>query len=177
MFEMHTLGEMGKMLNRSAVYLSGLQTRFELPVFEGAGYSDAYFAFLRTLVYLRALSISEETLRDLWRMEKKLLQLLHIDSSGSPIWFLDACGAKAHRNRRLLLTNYDMGVEVSAMMLQPGLDFSVKLPELFAGKEMGEDALRVLKEYLKVRERCRSDIAVELPLIRAGARWAAPLRA
>ena len=145
---MHTLGDMAKMLNRPAAYLSGLQKRFELPASEGAGYSNAYLAFFRTLVYLRVLYISEETLRELWHMEKKLLQLLHIDSSGSPTWFLDACGAKAHRNRRLLLTNYDMGVEVSAMTLQLGLDFSVKLPELFAGKEMGEDALRVLKEYL-----------------------------
>ena len=99
---MHTLGDMAKALNRPAVYLSGLQARFELPLLEGAAYSDAYLAFIRTVVYLRALFISEEALRDLWHIEKKLLALLHADSTGSPTWFLDACGQTAHRNRRLL---------------------------------------------------------------------------
>jgi hypothetical protein len=75
-------------LNRSALHFSGLQARFALPVFEGAGYSDAYLGFLRTVVYLRALFISEGTLRDLWHIEKKLLQLLHVDSTGSQTWFL-----------------------------------------------------------------------------------------
>ena len=145
---MHTLGDMAKALNRPAVYLSGLQARFELPLLEGAAYSDAYLAFIRTVVYLRALFISEEALRDLWHIEKKLLALLHADSTGSPTWFLDACGQTAHRNRRLLLTNFDMGVKVPAKMVQLGLDFSGQLPELFAGKEMGEDALRVLNDYL-----------------------------
>jgi hypothetical protein len=41
---MHTLGDMVTSLNRSAVYLHGLQARFELPVSEGASYSDAYLA-------------------------------------------------------------------------------------------------------------------------------------
>ena len=31
---MPTLGDMAKALNRSAVYLHGVQARFELPVFE-----------------------------------------------------------------------------------------------------------------------------------------------
>ena len=47
---MHTLGDMAKSLNRPAVQLHGLQTRFELPAFEGAAYSDAYLAFLRAVV-------------------------------------------------------------------------------------------------------------------------------
>ena len=168
---MHTLGYMAKALNRSPVYLSGLQARFELPVWEGAAYSDAYLAFFRTVVYLRALFISEEAVRDLWHIERKLLALLHADSTGSPTWFLDACGQTAHRNRRLLLTNFDMGVEVPAKMVQLGLDFSGSLPELFAGKEMGEDAMRVLNDYLKLHARFRADITAELPLVRAAARW------
>ena len=106
-----TLGEIATALNRSAVYLHGLQSRFELPAFKGAGYSQAYLAFLRTLVLLRTLCISEETLRDLWHIEKKLLQLLYVDSTGSPTWFLDACGQTSHPKRRLLLTNHDLGVE------------------------------------------------------------------
>ena len=40
-----TLGEMAKALNRPAVYLTGLQRRFELPVYEGAGYKTPISPF------------------------------------------------------------------------------------------------------------------------------------
>lgn len=169
---MHSFADLARALNRSPVYLSGLQDRFQLPGFEGAGYSDAYLAFLRTVVHLRVLSIPEETLRDLWHLEKKLLQLLHVDSTGSPTWFLDACGVTTHPKRRLLLTNYDLGVEVPSKTLQLGLDFSNTLPELFTGKEMGEDALRVLNDYLKLYIRICSDVKTEFPLVRAAVKWA-----
>lgn len=42
---MHTFADLAKALNQSTVYLSGLQSRFELPTFDGAGYSEAYLAF------------------------------------------------------------------------------------------------------------------------------------
>lgn len=168
---MHTLGEMAKTLNRSAVYLHGVQARFELPAMEGAGYTEAYLAFLRTVVFLRMLNVSEESLRDLWHLEKKLLQLLHVDSTGSPTWFLDACGRRTHPRRRLLLTNHDMGVALPSRTLQLGLNFAADLPELFAAKEMGEDALRVLGDYLKHQTRIQADVSVEVPLVRAATRW------
>jgi hypothetical protein len=117
---MHTFADLAKALNRSTVYLSGLQSRFELPTFDGAGYSEAYLAFLQTVVHLRTLSITEETLRDLWHIEKKLLVLLHADSTGSPTWFLDSCGATTSPKRRLLLTNYELGAEVYGMRQQSG---------------------------------------------------------
>ncbi len=78
------------------MYLHGLQARFELPTFEGAGYSEAYLEFLRGIISLRVLNVSEESLRDLWRLEIKLLQLLHVDSTGSKTWFLDSCGQTGH---------------------------------------------------------------------------------
>ena len=83
---------MAKALNRSPVYLTGLQKRFELPTFDGALYTVAYLTFLRAVVALRTFDISEETLRDLWHLEKKLLQLIHVDSTGSPTWFCDGAG-------------------------------------------------------------------------------------
>ena len=164
---LHTLADLARALHRSAVYLHGLQARFELPPFDGTGYSTAYLELLRTLVYLRTLSIPEETLRDLWHIEKKLLQLLHADSTGSPTWFLDSCGQTTHPERRLLLTNYELGVPLTGGEVQTGLNFADSLPELFAGKEMGEDALRVLRECLKHRARILTDITAELPLLRA----------
>ena len=172
---MRSLGEISKSLSRAAVYVSGLQTRFELPVLEGAAYSNAYLDFLRALVTLRRLNISEELLRDLWHLEKKLLQLLHVDSTGSPTWFLDSCGATTHPERRLLLTNHDLGIPLTGSEVQTGLNFANSLPELFAGKEMGEDALRVLRECLKLRARILAEIAAELPHVRSAFKWATPL--
>jgi hypothetical protein len=173
--ELLTIGDMAKTLNRSVVYLSGLQTRFELPACEGAAYSNAYLAFLRSVVFLRTLGIAEETLLHLWQYEKKLLQLLHADSTGSVTWFLDACGSITHRDRRLLLSNYDLGVTVPSKALQLGLNFSEKLPELFGGAEMGEDALRVLNDYIELYNQIRSDIIAEVPRLREVVKWAVRL--
>ena len=172
---MHTFADIATELNRSPVYLSGLQKRFELPAFEVAAYSPAYVAFLRGVINLRTFDIAEETLRDLWHLEKKLLQLLHVDSTGSPTWFLDSCGATTHPARRLLLTNHDLGVPLTGDAVQAGLNFSCSLPELFAGKAMGEDAMRVLRESLKIRARILADITTELTHVRAAVKWAAPL--
>jgi hypothetical protein len=128
---MRAMGEIAKELNRPVVYLRGLQTRFELPVFGDGRYPDAYATFLKTVVFLRMLNVPEESLRDLWRLEKKLLRILSLDVTGSKTWFLDACGLTTHRKRRLLLTNYDLGVDLTACNLQFGLDFSKEMPEFF----------------------------------------------
>ena len=168
---MHSLSDISKSLNRPALYLSGLQSRFELPVLPGAGYSEPYLAFLRTLVILRTLNTPEEVLRDLWHLEKKLLQLLHVDSTGSRTWFLDSCGATTFQERRLLLTQHDLGIPLTGNQIQPGLDFSNSERELFAGAEMGEDALRVLRECLKLRARILEGVAAELPHLRDAVRW------
>ncbi len=168
---MHTFADLTKALNRSTLYLSGLQSRFELPVIDGAGYSEAYLAFLQKVVHLRTLSITEEMLRDLWHIEKKLLVMLHADSTGSPTWFLDSCGATTSPKRRLLLTNYELGAEVHGKGLQLGLNFADTAPELFAGQEMGEDALRILHDYRKLHARISADVKAEVPHVRAAVAW------
>ena len=164
----HSLIDIARELKRQVIYLRGLQARFDLP--ECETYSDAYLEFLTKLVHLRALCIPEETLRNLWHIEKKLLLLLHADNTGSQTWFLDACGATSHPEQRLLLSNYDIGVEIPSKSLQLGLNFSDKLPELFTGRQMGEDCLRLLHDYLQLHTRIRSDIRTELPLLRAAIR-------
>lgn len=169
---MHTFADLAKVLNRSTVYVSGLQSRFELPVLEGGGYSDAYQSFLQTVVHLRTLGIAEDRLRELWDIEKKLLQLLHADTTGSPTWFLDSCGATTNPKQRLLLTNHDVGVVVHGTGLQLGLNFADTTAELFAGKEMGEDALRVLQDYRKLYGRICADIKTEIPHLRDAIAWA-----
>lgn len=175
MHTVYTLAEVAKALNRPAVVVTGLQNRFELPAFEGAGYPDAYLAFLRTIVYLRIFGIAEDRLLRLWHLEKKLLQLLHADSTGSKTWFLDSCGAITRRDHRLLLSNYDIGIAVPAGALQLGLNFTTAPRELFAGQEMGEDALRVLNEIIPLQASIRADVAAELPHLRQTVKWAARL--
>jgi hypothetical protein len=173
---MHTLAEIATALNRSPQFLRGVQARLSLPTFDGSAYSPSYFAFFRTVVYLRALGTSDDSLRELWIVEKKLLQLQHADSTGSPTWFLDSCGATTNPRHRLLLSNYDLGVEVPARALQLGLNFSKdSLPELFAGAEKREDALRVLGDYLKLYARIRDDLATQDPLLREAMQWASQL--
>jgi hypothetical protein len=172
----HTLTDMAEKLNRTTVYLSGLQKRFELPSLEAVRHPEAYLEFLRTVVFLRTFGVSEESLRELWLMEKKLLTLLHVDSTGSRTWFLDSCGRTTHREQRLLLSNYDLGISLNgARAVQTGLNFSDRLPELFEGKEMGEDALRVLDECLKLRKNILNDVHAELPHVRHAAAWVAHL--
>lgn len=155
-----------KALNRSAVVLHGLRTRFELPAMEGAGYSAAYLAFLHTVVFLQMPNVSEDLLRETWHLEKKLVQILKLDLNDSQTWFLDSCGETTHKNRRLLLTNHDLGFELPSRTLQLGLNFDTESPELFAGNEMGEDALRVLGEYLKLHKRIQETVSTELPLVK-----------
>ncbi len=169
----YTLAEIAKALNRPPVVISGLQARFELPAFDGAAYSDAYLAFLKTVVYLCTFGIVEDRVLRLWHLERRLLRLLHVDSTGSRTWFLDSCGAITRRDHRLLLTNYDIGVPVPVHAIQLGLNFAQKPPELFPGKEMGGDALRVLNEIIPLQTAIRSDIVAELPHLRETAKWAA----
>ena len=52
-----TFGDMAGALNRSPVYLAGLQKRFELPAAAGTAYSPAYVAFLRHITALRTFDI------------------------------------------------------------------------------------------------------------------------
>lgn len=166
-----TFIDLCKALNRPTVYIRGLQNRFELPLREGNGYSAAYLEFIRIICFLRVLGISEESIRELWHLERKLLHLLHADASGSDTWFLDASGEKNHPERRLLLSNYDLGVFLPAGAIQLGLNLVERPAELWSGREMGEDEQRVLDEYLKRRDAIVESIRAELPVIRDAERW------
>ena len=160
-----SLTDMGKILNRSTSYLRRLQKRFDLPVCKGSGYSQSYLQFLRTVIGLRTLHVEEDVLLQLWHIEKKLLQLLHADSTGSSSWFIDSCGSTGKRTHRLLLSNFDMGVYLPSGTVQLGLPFSDTLTELFTASEMGEDVLLLLGDYLKVYDRIRNSVKAETPLL------------
>jgi len=166
-----TLGDMARALNRPAIALTNLQKRFELPVFAGSAYSPAYFAFLRKISHLERLGIPEKDLVEIWKTEKHLLQLLHFDSTGSPTWYLDECTRAHHPERRLLLTNHDLGPEFSRKTLQPQLDFAPRSRGLFSHKEVGDDVQRVLDRYFSLFSALQAQAAAEAEQLRHALRW------
>lgn len=164
-------GDVCSRLNRPQVYVRGLQKRLNLPVLENSSYPAPYVSFLEIVTHLRVLGVSEEALVRLWAVERKLMELLHADSTGSPTWFLDACGSKGKQGHRLLLSNFDIGAFLPSGTVQLGLDFAGKTtPELFSGSEMGEDAILVLRQYLHLHQQIVRDIQLEVPILRAALR-------
>jgi hypothetical protein len=92
-----------------------------------------------------------------------------------PYLVFDCCTATSHPQQRLLLTNYDLGAPVPAKELQLGLDFDERAQESVPGDEMGEDAVRVLNQYISLNNQIRQDVELELPQVRAATKWVAHL--
>jgi hypothetical protein len=69
----------------------------------------------------------------------------------------------------MLLGN--LGITLPATDLQIGLNFAVSSPELFAGKEMGEDALRLITDYRTRLAAIRSAVASELMVLKGAIKW------
>jgi len=151
------------------VWVAGVQKRFGLPVLER--YPEGYESFLRKVVHLRVLGVSEETLREFWAIEQKLIEVLHLDPQSSPTWMVDACAFESDPDRRLLLSNIDLGFPLPATDLQIGLNFAAASPELFAGKEMGEDSLRLISDYRSRLTSIRSTVGLELCVLKGAIKW------
>jgi len=156
-------------LGRPVVWVTGVQKRFGLPVLES--YPEGYESFLRKILHLRVLGVSEETLREFWAVERKLIEVLHLDLQSSPTWMVDACAFPADPDRRLLLSNIDLGSPLLATEVQIGLNFAASTPELFAGRDMGEDALRLFSDYRTRLSRIRSAMASESKILRDALNW------
>lgn len=166
---MKSMKLMAEGLGKPVVWVAGVQQRFGLPVLES--YPEGYQAFLRKIVHLRVLGVSEETLREFWAVERKLIEVLHLDPQSSPTWMVDACAYPSDPDRRLLLSNIDLGFPLPATDLQIGLNFAATSTELFAGKEMGEDALRLISDYRTRLSGICSTVASELPLLKGAIKW------
>jgi hypothetical protein len=166
---MKRMKEIAERLGRPAIWISGIQKRFGLPVLES--YPEGYEAFLRKVIHLRVLGVSEEALREFWTVERKLTEVLHLDPQSSPTWMVDACSVPAAPDRRLLLSNIDLGFPLPATDLQIGLNFATSSPELFVGKEMGEDALKVLQDYRTRLAAIRLSVGAELSVLKGAIKW------
>ncbi|NBZ97052.1 MAG: hypothetical protein EBR40_11630 [Proteobacteria bacterium] len=140
-----------------------------MPVLEE--YPDCYVAFLRKIRDLRNLGVSEEMLGDLWDLERKLIEILHLDLGGGELSMIEGCSVEADPDRRLLLSNADLGVPLMARDVQAGLDFQKRPRELFEGQAMGEDALRLLGEYRDLLQEIRGMVGRERKVLSESLRW------
>lgn len=156
-------------LGRPALWISRQRKRFGLPVLED--YPECYVAFLRKVRDLRNLGVSEEKLGDLWDLEKKLIAILHLDLGGGELSLIDGCSAEADPERRLLLSNADLGMPLMARDVQTGLDFQSRPRELFEEKEMGEDALRLIGEYRSLLQEVRETVGHEEGVLKSSLKW------
>jgi hypothetical protein len=88
---------------------------------------------------------------------------------------VDACAFASDTDQRLLLSNIDLGFPLPATDLQIGLNFTASSPELFAGKEMGEDALRLISDYRTRLAGIRSSVDSESKILRHALKWSRSL--
>jgi hypothetical protein len=155
-------GECGK----SVPFILNLQQRFALPSCKE--YSAGYAALMKKMVFLDACSVPAKESLALLTAEKRLLELLKVDSLDPvPEWFENLCTMK-HGPNRLLLSGYDLERKSG---VQPGLDFAEREKELFAHREMGADALRALELCRKASGAVRARLSQELPLLSAALKW------
>lgn len=169
---MYSLSEIAHILGRDRVTMLGLLKRFDLPTFKESGYPECAMSFFRDVVYLKLAQVPDAHVLELWSLECKLMTLLHADGLGSPTWMIDGRAQQGHEGRRLFLSRFDIGAELRTSSVQPGLDFSASEEELFAGREMGEDALRLLDSYLKLITPIRKTLSEQSAILIAAGRWA-----
>ena len=119
--------------------------------------------------------MSEEKFGQLWDLERKIIEILHLDLGGGELSLVEGCSVEADPERRLLLSNADLGVPLMARDLQTGLDFQALPKELFEGKAMGEDALRILREYSDLLDETLKTVSRESKVLKDSLRWAKTL--
>jgi hypothetical protein len=136
------------------------------------GYTDAYVNFMEKLVALRTFDVPMTDILDLFVKEKRILEMLHVHTlTSSPTWYLDACTTLEHSERRLLLTGQDLGFAIHGGAIQSNLNFSEDNPELFEGRQMGEDVRVALVQYRKLLNKVRSRIKNESLVLRNALAW------
>lgn len=163
-----------RLLGKTNPYVRRLQRDLGLPVpAANDGYSNAYLRFMETVVALRTFNVPMNDISDLFEKEKKILQLLHVDSmADSSTWYMAPRNGGEHTENHLLLTGHNLGFPITSDAVQANLNFREKEPELFAGAEMGEDVRRVLKLYIKMLQRVDERVRSETPVLEEALAWA-----
>jgi len=165
------LKDMAKKVGKSAPHVMGLQKKFRLPACKD--YPEGYAVLLKKLVYLSICSVPDKEIKSLLSMEKKLLELLKVDSlHDGELWFESMCAMKSGPTR-LLLSGHDLGHPVDCQTIQTGLDFGEREKELFQSSEMGASALRELLRYSEIFNKVKVRVEQELPTVESAQKWAA----
>jgi hypothetical protein len=157
-------------LGRPALWITRMRKSFGLPCLEE--YPDCYEVFLRKIRDLRNLGISEEKLGDLWSLERKLIENLHLDLGDGELSLIEGCSIEVDPDRRLLLSNADLGMPLMARDIQAGLNFKLHPRDLFNSGEMGEDALRLVGEYRDLLQRIGVSVTSESRVLKNSLKWA-----
>jgi hypothetical protein len=167
------LNELAKTAGKSVPYVMTLQKKFGLPV--SKVYPGGYAVLIKKLIYLSICSVPDKEIKSLLAKEKKLLELLKVDSlHNGELWFESMCAMKSGPTR-LLLSGHDLGHPVECQTIQTGLDFSEREKELFQSSEMGASALRELQRYSEIFNKIQGRIEQELPTVESAQKWAAHL--
>ena len=163
------LSTLAKRTGKSVPYVMVLQKKFGLPICKD--YPAGYAVLVKKLIYLSICSVPDKEIKSLLAKEKKLLELLKVDSlHEGELWFDSMCIMQSGPNR-LLLTGHDLGHPVDCETIQTGLDFSDREKELFQSHEMGASALRELQRYSEAFNKIQKRIRAELPAVEAAQKW------
>lgn len=161
--------ELAVAVGKSVPYVMVLQKKFGLPACKE--YPEGYAILVKMLIYLSICSVPDKDIKSLLGKEKKLLELLKVDSlHDGELWFESMCTMK-HGPTRLLLSGHDLGHPVDCKTIQTGLDFSDREKELFQSSEMGASVLRELQRYSEVFAKVKGRIQQELPTVKSAVKW------
>lgn len=160
------LKQLAEECGKSPPFIMTVQKGFGLPGLKQ--YSSGYAVLISKLIWLQIASIPKKEIQTQLTRERKLLELLKVDSHApSPTWFEDQC-KEAWGPGHLLLSGYALGHKSG---VQTGLDFSERESELFGSQEMGDDALRALDLCMKSQEAILSRLRQEIPVLSSALKW------
>lgn len=165
------LNELAKAVGKSAPYVMTLQKKYGLAACKN--YPDGYAVLVKKLIYLSICSVPDKEIKSLLSKEKKLLELLKVDSlHDGELWFENMCIMKTGPSR-LLLSGHDLGHPVDCQSIQTGLDFSEREKELFQSSEMGASALRELQRYSGILSAVKVRVKQEMLTMESALKWVA----
>lgn len=173
MAKRHSFYALCKNTGKSSAYVRRLQRDLDMPADGKQGYTEGYLHFMKKVVALRSLSVPTDEIHDLLFKEKKILEMLNVDTLGdSPTWYVDAPVGAGVSASRLMLTGQDLGFPVRDGAIQSHLDFGGKENELFEGGEMGEDVRRVLGLYVEALKKIEMRVRSERRVLKSALEWA-----
>lgn len=172
----YTLSEMSKKVCMEPLAVSCIQKALQLPILDD-GYSESYMYLVMKVAAMRSLRIAMDRISDLLETEKKILRLLHFESTeDSPAWYMEGCnginGQSSNSKQSLLLTGFDLGFAIDGDAVQENLNFGKTETELFAGVEMGEDVRRLLGKYRDMHKSIKKQLKTEKASLEQAIKWA-----